>query len=57
MKSQFQNAKEYDAYKYVIVPHHGDWLSRSICTPCGNKTEKQHLKYTIFLEFQWSDEK
>ncbi len=42
----------------MIVPHHGDWLWKADPYNAMRKQDrKQHLKYTIFLEFQWSDEK
>ena len=52
------NVKEYDAYKYVIVPHHGDWLWKA--DPYAHHAEtrpKTASKVYDFPEFQWSDEK
>ena len=52
------NVKEYDAYKYVIVPHHGDWLWKA--DPYARHSEtrpKTASKVYDFPEFQWSDEK
>ena len=52
------NVKEYDAYKYVIVPHHGDWLWKA--DPYVRHAEtrpKTASKVYDFPEFQWSDEK
>ena len=52
------NVKEYDAYKYVIVPHHGDWLCKA--DPYARHAEtrpKTASKVYDFPEFQWSDEK
>ena len=52
------NVKEYDAYKYVIVPHHGDWLWKA--DPYARHAEtrpKTASKVYDFPEFQWSDEK
>lgn len=52
------NVKEYDAYKYVIVPHHGDWLWKA--DPYARHVEtrpKTASKVYDFPEFQWSDEK
>ena len=52
------NVKEYDAYKYVIVPHHGDWLWK--VDPYARHAEtrpKTASKVYDFPEFQWSDEK
>lgn len=52
------NVKEYDAYKYVIVPHHGDWVWKA--DPYARHAEirpKTASKVYDFPEFQWSDEK
>mgnify|MGYP002744678522 FL=1 len=52
------NVKEYDAYKYVIVPQHGDWLWKA--DPYARHAEtrpKTASKVYDFPEFQWSDEK
>ena len=52
------NVKEYDAYKYVIVPHHGDWLWKADPYACHAETRpKTASKVYDFPEFQWSDEK
>ena len=52
------NVKEYDAYKYVIVPHHGDWLWKADPYALHAETRpKTASKVYDFPEFQWSDEK
>lgn len=52
------NVKEYDAYKYVIVPHHGDWLWKADTYARHAETRpKTASKVYDFPEFQWSDEK
>lgn len=52
------NVKEYDAYKYVIVPHHGDWLWKADpYTRHAETRPKTASKVYDFPEFQWSDEK
>lgn len=52
------NVKEYDAYKYVIVPHHGDWLWKAdpYARHAGTRPKTASKVYD-FPEFQWSDEK
>ena len=52
------NVKQFDSYKYVIVPHHGDWLWKA--DPYARHAEARPQtasKVYHFPDFSWTDEK
>ena len=52
------NVKQFDSYKYVIVPHHGDWLWKADPYACHAETRPQTAsKVYHFPDFSWTDEK
>ena len=52
------NVKQFDSYKYVIVPHHGDWLWKADPYARHAETRPQTAsKVYHFPDFSWTDEK
>ncbi len=52
------NVKQFDSYKYVIVPHHGDWLWKADPYARHGETRPQTAsKVYHFPDFSWTDEK
>ena len=52
------NVKQFDSYKYVIVPHHGDWLWKADPYARHAETRPQTAsKVYHFPDFSWTDDK